>query len=128
MTRKAYNSKDAATVGPYSHAVEANDTIYFSGQTPIDSKTGQLVEGDIKKQTQQCFDNLFKVLAEAGLDRNDVIKVNVFLTHMDNFKDMNEVYEKQFSRPFPARTTIGVAELPLGAAVEIEMIAQKQKK
>lgn len=125
MTRIAYNARGAATVGPYSHAVEANGTIYLSGQTPIDEGSGQLVEGDIGKQTETCFKNLFKVLAETGLGSDDVIKVNVFLTDMGNFKGMNEVYEKQFNKPFPARTTIGVASLPLGAQVEIEMIAKK---
>ncbi|SCY43426.1 RidA family protein [Alkaliphilus peptidifermentans] len=125
MTRIAINAKGAVAVGPYSHAVEAGETVYFSGQTPIDSNTGKLVEGDISAQTKQCFINLFNVLEAAGLQPQDVIKVNVFLTNMDNFKAMNEVYEGQFSTPYPARTTIGVASLPLNAQVEIEMIARK---
>jgi len=128
MSRKAVSAEGAATVGPYSHAVEAGKTVYLSGQTPIDSETGQLVEGGIKEQTQQCFRNLFSVLEAAGLTPEDVQKVNVFLTDMGNFTAMNEVYKEQFDAPFPARTTIGVASLPLGAMIEIEMIARKSKK
>lgn len=126
MSRKAFNAKGAVAVGPYSHAVESGDTVYFSGQTPIDSHTGKLVEGSIIEQTEQCFKNLFNVLEAAGLTPDDVIKVNVFLTNMENFSAMNQVYEMQFSSPYPARTTIGVASLPLGAQVEIEMIARKK--
>lgn len=126
MSRKAFNAKGAVAVGPYSHAVESGDTVYFSGQTPIDSNTGKLAEGSITEQTEQCFKNLFNVLEAAELTPDDVVKVNVFLTNMENFSAMNQVYEKQFSSPYPARTTIGVASLPLGAQVEIEMIARKK--
>jgi len=125
MPRKAYNAEGAVSVGPYSHAVESGDLVYLSGQTPIDPKTGKLVEGDIFAQTKQSFKNSFNVLYSAGLSPDDVIKVNVFLTDMGNFDAMNSVYSKQFSSPYPARTTIGVKELPLGAQVEIEMIARK---
>lgn len=126
MTRKAYNAEGAVSVGPYSHAIESGDLIYLSGQTPIDSNTGKIVKGDIGSQTEQCFKNLFNVLASAGLTSDDVIKVNVFLTDMNNFSAMNSVYSNQFSMPYPARTTIGVKELPLGAQVEIEMIARRK--
>ncbi|MGG0845999.1 RidA family protein [Peribacillus simplex] len=125
MSRKAFNADEAVAVGPYSHAVETGDLLFLSGQTPIDSQTGKLVEGDIVKQTKQCFKNLFNVLEVAGLVPDDVEKVNVFLTNMDNFAAMNEVYVQQFSAPYPARTTIGVASLPLGAQIEIEMIARR---
>lgn len=125
MSRKAFTTKKAAAVGPYSHAVEAGGFIYLSGQTPIDSNTGKLVKGDITDQTEQCFKNLNNVLASADLTFEDVIKVKVFLTDMDHFHGMNSVYEKQFSKPYPARTTIGVRELPLKAQVEIEMIAKR---
>ena len=126
MPRKAFNASGAVAVGPYSHAVEAGDLLFLSGQTPIDSKTGKLVEGDIVEQTKQCFKNLFNVLEAAGLTYDNVEKVNVFLTNMENFGAMNEVYSKQFSQPYPARTTIGVSSLPLGAQVEIEMIARRK--
>jgi 2-iminobutanoate/2-iminopropanoate deaminase len=125
MSRKAFNADGAVAVGPYSHAVESGDLLFLSGQTPIDSQTGKLVEGDIIKQTKQCFKNLFNVLEAAGLVPDDVKKVNVFLTNMDNFTAMNEVYVQQFSAPYPARTTIGVASLALGAQIEIEMIARR---
>ncbi|MFD0828576.1 RidA family protein [Neobacillus sp. M.A.Huq-85] len=125
MARKAYNAEGAAAIGPYSHAVESGELIYLSGQTPIDSATGELVKGGIGEQTRQCFLNLFKVLEAADLTPDDVVKVNVYLTDMKNFKAMNEVYETQFSQPFPARTTVAVAALPLDAEVEIELIAKK---
>lgn len=125
MPRKAYNAKEAVAVGPYSHAVESGEFLYLSGQTPIDSNTKKLVDGDIRVQTEQCFINLINVLKSAGMTTDDVIKVKVFLTDMEDFPTMNAVYEKQFSKPYPARTTIGVKELPLGAAVEIEMIARR---
>jgi len=126
MTRVAYTSPGAVSVGPYSHAVESSELVFFSGQTPIDKETGKLKEGGIQEQTRQCFLNLFSILEAAGLTPDEVVKVNVFLTDMNNFKDMNEVYEKQFEAPYPARTTIGVASLPLGADIEIEMIAKKR--
>ena len=125
MARKEISAKDAAAVGPYSHGIDADGLIFLSGQTPIDPKTGKLVEGDIQAQTEQVFKNLFKVLEAAGLTFDNVQKANVFLTDMNNFAAMNEVYKKQFTKPFPARTTIGVAALPLGAQVEIEMIAKR---
>ena len=125
MSRKVYNAEGAVSVGPYSHAIESGSLVYLSGQTPIDSLTGKLVTGDISAQTEQCFNNLFSVLSSAGLTPDDVIKVNVFLTDMGNFNAMNAVYSAKFSSPYPARTTIGVAALPLGAEVEIEMIARR---
>jgi 2-iminobutanoate/2-iminopropanoate deaminase len=128
MSRKAFSAAGAVTVGPYSHAVESGDFVYLSGQTPIDSLTGVLAEGGIALQTEQCFRNLFSVLEAAGLTPEDVIKVNVFLTDMGDFSAMNAVYAKQFATPFPARTTIGVAALPLNAQVEIEMVARRSSR
>jgi 2-iminobutanoate/2-iminopropanoate deaminase len=127
MGRKAFTSEGAVSVGPYSHAVEMGNLVYLSGQTPIDSATGKLVEGDIISQTEQCFKNLFAVLQSAELTSDDVMKVNVYLTDMKDFGAMNTVYEKQFNSPPPSRTTIGVSELPLGAKVEIEMIAYRNR-
>ena len=123
MSRKAFSSPGAAAIGPYSHAVESGRMVYFSGQTPLDPATGQLVQGGIGAQTEQCFKNLFAVLATSGLQPDDVVKVNVYLVDMADFAEMNAVYSRQFSQPFPARTTIGVAALPMNARVEIEMIA-----
>jgi 2-iminobutanoate/2-iminopropanoate deaminase len=126
MPRKAFSAPNAVAVGPYSHGVEAGEMIYLSGQTPLDPKTGRLVEGDVAAQAEQCFHNLFAVLQSAGLTPDQVVKVNVFLTDMNDFAAMNAVYARQFSQPYPARTTIGVASLPLGARIEIEMIARKE--
>jgi 2-iminobutanoate/2-iminopropanoate deaminase len=125
MPRKEITAPDAAAIGPYSHAVDAGDFVYLSGQTPIDPSTGKLVEGDITLQTEQCFKNLFAVLGAAGLTPEDVMKVNVYLVDMKDFAPMNAVYARQFMPPYPARTTIAVAGLPLGAQIEIEMIARK---
>jgi 2-iminobutanoate/2-iminopropanoate deaminase len=127
MTRNAVLSTQAPkAIGPYSHAVWTGNLLYCSGQTPIDPATGELVSGDISDQTRQAFDNLHSVLAAAGLTMDQVIKVNVFLTSMTNFAGMNQVYQEQFSAPYPARTTVAVAGLPLNALVEIELIAEKE--
>jgi len=126
MPRKAITANGAISVGPYSHAIDSDGLVYFSGQTPIDPKTGSLISDNIKDQTKQSFANLFNVLNSAGLTSDDVIKVNVYLADMKNFKEMNEIYASQFNTPYPARTTIGVKELPLNALVEIEMIARKK--
>ena len=125
MSRKTFTAAGATAVGPYSHAVEAGDLIFMSGQTPLDSATGKLVEGDIEAQTEQCFVNLFNVLAAAGLTEANVVKANVFLTDMGDFAAMNKVYATKFSAPYPARSTVAVAALPIGAQVEIELIARK---
>ncbi|GGJ96525.1 reactive intermediate/imine deaminase [Lentibacillus kapialis] len=127
MARKTYNAKNANVSGPYSHAVDAGDFVYFSGQTAMNAanSTSSDMSGDIQAQTRQCFANLFDVLEASGLKNEDVVKVNVYLTSMKHFDAMNDVYETQFREPFPARTCVAVLELPLGAEVEIEMIARK---
>lgn len=125
MARKVVQSPTAAAVGPYSHGVWSGELFYLSGQTPVDPATGRLMTGDISAQTGQCFRNLFGVLEAAGLTPDQVVKVNVFLTDIQDFAAMNAIYATQFEKPYPARTTIGVAALPLGARIEIEMIAQR---
>ena len=125
MKRKSFTSQDAQSVGPYSHAVEMDGLVFLSGQTPLDIATGTLVQGGIQEQTKQCFKNLNAVLKACGLTTDDVIKTTVFLTDMSNFKEMNEIYKQQFTEPYPARSTIGVKELPLNALVEIEMTAKR---
>lgn len=125
MPRIAITAKGATAVGPYSHAIDSEGLVFLSGQTPLDPATGKLAEGDIGNQTEQCFRNLFNVLASAGLGPDDVVKANVFLTDMGDFAAMNAVYAKQFAAPYPARSTIGVAALPLGARVEIELVARR---
>lgn len=125
MKRNAYNAPNASVVGPYSQAVGSGDTIYLSGQTPLDPGTGCLVEGGIEKQTEQCFKNIVSVLESAGMTLDNVEKVCVYLTDMNNFKTMNNIYSQQFTTPYPARTTIGVLSLPLDAEIEIEVIAKR---
>lgn len=98
--------------------------LFLSGQTPLDPATGAVVEGGIEAQTRQVFANVDAVLAAAGSSFADVVKVNVYLTDMADFSTMNTVYATIFSEPHPARTTIAVAGLPLGAAVEIELVAR----
>jgi 2-iminobutanoate/2-iminopropanoate deaminase len=125
MSRQTVQAPNAPTAGPYSHGVWSGDLLYLSGQAAVDPATGRLVEGDVSAQTVQCFRNLFAVLAAAGLGPQDVIKANVYLTDMGRFSEMNAIYAQQFERPYPARTTVGVAALPLGAQVEIELVARK---
>lgn len=125
VPRDAVNAGRApAAVGPYSHAVRSGELLYLSGQTPIDPATGRLVEGDVTAQTSRVFANLAAVLDAAGLTLDDVVKVNVYLTDMADFAAMNQAYADVFAEPFPARTTVAVAGLPLGARVEIEAIAR----
>ncbi|HPJ34763.1 MAG TPA: Rid family detoxifying hydrolase [Spirochaetota bacterium] len=125
MARRAFNAKNTNPVGPYSHAAEADGLFFFSGQIGLDGKTGKLVTGGVAAETEQCFRNIKAVLETAGLTEENVVKVTVFLADMGNFQEMNSIYEKAFSAPYPARSTIGVASLPLGAQVEIELIALK---
>jgi 2-iminobutanoate/2-iminopropanoate deaminase len=125
MARKEIIVKDLSAVGPYSQAVDADGFVFLSGQTPLDPKTGKLAEGGVKEQTEQVFKNLSAVLGAAGLTFDNVQKTNVFLVDMGDFAEMNAVYKEKFSSPYPARSTIGVAALPLGARVEIELIAKK---
>jgi 2-iminobutanoate/2-iminopropanoate deaminase len=128
VTRNAVVAPGASAIGPYSHAIWAGKRLYLSGQTPVDPATGELVQGDVAAQAEQCFRNLFAVLDAAGLGPDSVVKVNVYLTDMGDFAAMNEVYARQFAQPFPARTTVAVAALPRGARIEIEMIARRGGK
>jgi 2-iminobutanoate/2-iminopropanoate deaminase len=113
----------AKPVGPFSPAVRDGDRVYTSGQVAQDPATGKLIEGGVAAQTEQIFHNITVILDAADKSLGDVVKVNVYLTDIGNFAAMNDVYAKHFAAPYPARTTLGVAALPLGAAVEIELIA-----
>lgn len=126
MTRTTVHADAApAPVGPYSHAASSGEQglLHLSGQTPIDPATGRLVDGDVSTQARQVFTNLQAVLAAAGRTLDDVVKVNVYLVDMADFSAINEVYATVFAEPYPARTTVAVAGLPLGARVEIELVA-----
>lgn len=119
---------DAApkAIGPYSQAVRAGNTLYLSGQTPLDPAIGKLVDGGIEAQATRVFENLKAVLAAAGASFDDVVRVAIYMTDLGNFAAVNEVMKRYFQDPFPARSTIGVAALPLGAQVEIDVIAVTQ--
>lgn len=125
MKKKAIITKKApAAIGPYSQAIKAGEFIFVSGQIPIDPSTGELVEGSINEQTRQALENIKAILeaADSSLDR--VVKATVFIDDMDDFQAVNEIYSQYFVNDFPARVCVQVAKLPLGARVEIEVVAQ----
>ena len=109
-------------VGPYQHAVVSNGLVFCSGQVPIDPATGKLVEGSIADQTRQCLENLAVVAAAAGAQLADAVRMGIYVTDMATFKDVNEAYGTYFETDPPARSTVGVAALPLGAQVEIDAV------
>lgn len=125
--KKIINTSDApAPIGPYNQAVLSGNTLYISGQIPIDPTTGKLIEGDIKKETKQSMENLKAILAEAGMNFENVVKSSIFLKDMNQFTKVNEVYGSYFnSETAPARETVEVANLPKFVNVEISMIAVK---
>jgi 2-iminobutanoate/2-iminopropanoate deaminase len=116
-------AKSAPAVGPYNHAVRVGELLFCAGQIPIDPATSNLVEGDIKVQTERVLQNVKAILDDQGLAFANVVKSTVFLTNLADFGGMNEIYAKYFTGDFPARSTIQVAALPKGATVEIEVIA-----
>lgn len=124
-TRRTVISTELApkAIGPYSQAIRLNDLLFVAGQTPIDPETGKLIEGDVSAQTRRVLQNVCAILEAAGTSPAKAVKTTVFLTDMANFKAMNEVYAEFFPEYPPARSTIAVAGLPLGAQVEIECIA-----
>jgi 2-iminobutanoate/2-iminopropanoate deaminase len=109
-------------VGPYQHAVVSNGLVFCSGQVPIDPTTGKLVEGSIGDQTKQCLENLSVVAAAAGARLSDAVRMGIYVTDMATFKDVNEAYGTYFETDPPARSTVGVVALPLGAQVEIDAV------
>ena len=122
MREQITTDKIAKPVGPFSAAIRRDGLTFLSGQVAQDPATGALVEGDITAQAEQVFRNLIAVLEAAGKTLDDVVRVGVYLTDMNNFAAVNSVYGRFFTEPYPARTAIGVAALPLGAAVEIDAI------
>ncbi len=114
-----------AAIGPYSQGIASANMVFTSGQLPIDPSTGEFAEGGIKEQTMQSLKNLKAVLEEGGMTLSNVVKTTVFLSSMDDFASMNEVYSQFFSEPFPARSAFAVKTLPKNALVEIECVAVK---
>jgi 2-iminobutanoate/2-iminopropanoate deaminase len=125
MTKIAITSPEfAPPVGPYSPAVRVDGLLFISGQAGQDPITGKLVEGGVVAEAERVLRNLAAILAAAGRSFDDVIRAGVYLTNMDDFAAVNSVYARHFTRPFPARTTVAVAGLPLGACVEIDLIVK----
>ena len=125
MSKTAITSPELAPpVGPFSQAVDAGGFIYLSGHVGQDPATGKLVAGGIAAEADRIFRNLSAVLKAAGKSFDDVVRAGVFLTNMSDFAAMNGIYAKHFRQPFPARTTIGAAALPLGACVEIDLVVK----
>ena len=126
MKKIISTSNAPAPIGPYNQAIFAGDTLYISGQIPLDPKTGELVSGDIAKETQMVMKNLEAILTEAGLNFENVVKSSIFLSDMGSFAAVNEVYGSYFNEETaPARETVEVANLPKYVNVEISMIAIK---
>ena len=125
IRRTAITSPELAPpVGPFSQAIEVGGFIYFSGQVGQDPATGKLVEGGIVPETERVFQNLSAVLHAAGRSFDDVVRAGVYLTSISDYVVLNGIYAKHFSQPFPVRTVIAVAALPLGACVEIDLVVK----
>jgi 2-iminobutanoate/2-iminopropanoate deaminase len=125
---KAISTTNApAAIGPYSQAIVAGNTVYVSGQLPIDPATGEFAEGGIKALTAQSLTNIKNILAAEGMEMSEVVKVTVLLRDIKDFAAVNEVYAQFFSAPYPARSAFAVAALPKGADIEIEAIAVRRQ-
>ncbi len=124
MKKIVCTDKAPGAIGPYSQGIQVGDLFFFSGQLPIDPKTGEMPEG-IANQTKQSFENIKGLLESQGLTFNDVVKTTVFLNAIEDFAAMNEIYATYFTDTFPARSAFEVAALPKGALVEVEVIAGK---
>ena len=117
-----FTDKAPRAIGPYSQAVRAGNTVYLSGQIPLDPKSGELVAGDFALETRRVFENLKAVAETAGDGFKDVVRVTIYLTDLANFPKVNEIMAEYFQEPYPARVTIGAATLPRGARVEIDAV------
>ena len=123
MSRSIISTDQApAAIGPYSQAVRAGNTVYFSGQIPLDPATGNLVQGDIALQTRRVFDNLKAVAEAAGSSLSAIVRVGIYVTDLANFATVNAVMAEYFQAPYPARSTIQVTALPKGAEVEVDAV------
>ena len=125
MSKTAITSPELAPpVGPFSQAVKIDGFLFFSGQVAQDPATGKVVEGGIGPETERVFKNLAAVLKAAGKSFDDVVRAGVYLTSISDYAALNAIYAEHFTQPFPVRTVIGVAALPLGACVEIDLVVK----
>ena len=123
-SKQAIKSDNApAPIGPYSQAVKVGDTMYLSGQVPLDPVTGELIDGDIDAMARRIFDNLAAVMAAAGGSLADIVKLTIYLVDLNDFAKVNAVMAEYFQEPYPSRATVAIAGLPKGAPVEVEAIA-----
>ncbi len=120
-----HTTKAPKAVGPYSQAVASGPLLFTSGQLPLDPETGTMPQGDIQVRAEQCLRNLQSIAEAGGTSLDRAVKVTVFLTNMADFQDVNKVYAQFFKEPFPARTALQVAALPLGADIEIEAVFER---
>jgi len=121
MSRRIIRTDRApAAIGPYSQAVQAGDTVYLSGQIPLDPVSGEVVDGDFETRVRRVFDNLLAVAEAAGGDLDDLVKLNIFLTDLGHFQTVNRVMAEYLSEPYPARAAVQVAALPKGVPVEMD--------
>lgn len=127
MKKPIVTDKAPGAIGPYSQGIQIGEFVYTSGQLPLDPKTKEMPES-VQEQTRLCLENVKAVLKEAGLGMKHVVKTTVFLDDITEFSLMNEIYTQFFEAPYPARSAFEVANLPLGAKVEIEVVAVKQKQ
>lgn len=124
MKKKVHSDKAPAAIGPYSQAMTADGFVFVSGQLPIDPETGKIPDDSIAHRTHLCLRNMRSIAEAAGGTLADVVKTTIFLTDMNDFKEVNAVYAEYFGEPFPARSTVQVAALPLGSDIEIEAVLQ----
>ena len=123
-SKQAIQSDNApAPIGPYSQAVKVGDTMYLSGQVPLDPVTGELIDGDIDAMARRIFDNLAAVMAAAGGSLADIVKLTIYLVDLNDFAKVKAVMAEYFQEPYPSRATVAIAGLPKGAPVEVEAIA-----
>ncbi len=123
MSKEIISTNNAPqAIGPYSQAVKTGDLIFISGQIPLNPKTGDLVSGSIEDEANQVLENIQSICKAAGYGLEDIVKITIFLTNLENFATVNEVMTKHFNEPYPARATVEVSGLPLGVNVEIEAI------
>jgi 2-iminobutanoate/2-iminopropanoate deaminase len=124
--RVVSTDKAPKAIGPYSQAIVAGDLVFVSGQIPLDPQTQQMVQGDVRAQTERVMENLSAILGTAGVSFDHVVKASIFLADLNDFAAVNEIYGRRFPNAPPARSTVQVAGLPKGARVEIDVIASRK--